>query len=228
MTCHKIFLFFLLILFTSALKAQTALGIEAGISSSYLNTNISNRAATSINYDIGYTINIPFQYKIKEWLYIETALGITQKNYTINRTDSFAGIYESFVNTYFQLPLLLKFVHGKRFQWFVDAGAYYGYWLSGRVKGIVPNIYDITSSDNIQSTTYDEKYQFNSETDNRTEFGWVGGLGAQYHVNKKYMLTGSCRYYQALTSQLKNYEVNEVPQYNEAFTFSVGCMVQFR
>jgi hypothetical protein len=227
MACYKIFLFFLLIIFTPALKAQTALGIEAGISSSYLSTNISNRAATSIAYDIGYTINIPFQYKIKEWLYVETAPNITQKNYSINRTDSFAGNYESFLNTYLQLPIMAKFVFGKRLQWFADAGAYGGYWLSGRVQGTTPNIFNITAA-GIQSTSYSEKYQFNNQTDNRFELGWVAGVGAQYHVTKKYMLMASARYYQSLTSQLKNYTVNEVPQYNQTFTFSIGGMMQFR
>jgi opacity protein-like surface antigen len=227
MPCQRLFLFCSLMLFAFASKAQTSFGLEAGVSESYLSTNISNRAASSIGYDIGYTINVPVQFKIKQSFYIETLLGITQKNYSINRTDSFAGITQSFVNTYLQLPVMAKYIHGKQFQWFVDAGGYLSYWLSGRQEGTIPNIFG-QSSGFIGLASYNDKYQFNSETDNRLEFGWVAGAGVQYHVNNKYMLTASCRYYQSLTDQQKKYEINEIPQYNQTFTFSIGGMKAFK
>jgi len=222
------FLFFLLICTFSISKAQTSLGIEGGVSSGYLNTNISNRASTSIAYDAGYTFDIPFQYKIKHWLYIETAPGITQKNYTINRTDTFAGIYESFINTYLQLPVMTKFVYGNRLQVFGEAGIYCAYWLGGRVQGEVPNIFGVASNGDIELSSYNEQYKFNSQVDNRFEFGWIAALGAQYHLTKKYMAVFSCRDYQGLTSQQKNYAVNEIPQYNQTFTFSLGVMMKLR
>src|ERR1700761_8301607 len=112
MVKQKLILLFLLIAFAHASKAQTGIGLEGGISSSYLNTNISNRASTSIDYGAGYTFGLSFQYKIKHWLYIETVPNITQKNYFIDRTDSFAGIYEEFKNTYLQLPVMAKFLYG--------------------------------------------------------------------------------------------------------------------
>jgi opacity protein-like surface antigen len=233
MVKQKLVLFFLLIAVAYLSKAQTAIGLEGGVSSSYLNTNISNRASSIINYGAGYTFDLSYQYKIKHWLYIETAPGITQKNYFIDRTDSFAGIYEEFKNTYLQIPVMAKFLYGHHsFQAFADAGLYGGYWLSATVKGVIPNILSISQdaqgNGTIQQTSYNEKYQINPETDNRLEFGWVAGAGVQYHFNHDYMLTASARYYQALTNQQKDYEVNQIPQYNQTFTFLIGFMKTFR
>jgi hypothetical protein len=233
MVKQKLALLFLLVISARISQAQTGIGLEGGISSSYLSTNISNRVSTSISYGAGYTVNLSYQYKIKHWLYIETTPGITQKNYFINRTDSFAGIYEEFKNTYLQIPIMAKFLYGHHsFQAFADAGFYGGYWLSGRVNGVIPNILSITQdaqgNASIQQVSYDEKYQFNRQTDNRMEFGWVAGAGVQYHINHDYMLTASAKYYEALTNQQKDYEVNQVPQYNQTFTFSLGFMKTFR
>jgi hypothetical protein len=223
----KIILLFLLSIQYVFASAQTSLGLEAGISSGYLNTNISNRPSTEIDYNIGYTITIPFQYKIKDWLYLETDPGITQKNYFIDRTDSFSGIYNGFKNTYLQIPLLLKYVYGNRLQAFADAGVYGGYWLSARLAGRVPNIFGLDNSNSLEDDTYNEKYAFNAEKDNRLEFGWVAGAGVQYHVNKKYLLIVSGKFYESLTDQQKKY-VNEVPQYNQTFAFSLGGMLSFK
>jgi hypothetical protein len=219
---------FLLIVFCISIKAQTSVGLEAGISNNYLNTNISDRVSTVIDYSIGYTVNIPLQYKVKQWLYIEAIPGITQKNYSIDRTDSFAGIYEKFTNSYLQIPLAVKLVYGKRLQAIGDLGIYGGYWLSSRVSGRIPNVFGEDSSGNLQEDNYNEKYQFDSQKDNRFEFGWVAGIGVQYHINQKYMLIGSCRYYQSLTDHQKTYMINQVPGYNQAFTFVLGAMMAFK
>jgi hypothetical protein len=236
MAWHKVFLVVFFTPFVLTSKGQTSFGLEAGMSSGYLNTNITNRASTEITNSIGYTINIPFQFKIKQWLYLETTPGITQKNYSIDRTDSLAGAYETFKNTYVQLPLMAKFVYGNRLQVYADAGFYLGYWLAGRVNGLIPNIFSAMETTNsngqasssILFSSYDEKYQFNPQTDNRTEFGWVAGVGAQYHVNKKYQLLISCRYYEALTDQQKKYMFNQVPQYNQTLTISAGTLISFK
>jgi hypothetical protein len=228
MTKKKLFFIFLLSMQYVFSSAQTSLGLEAGISSGFINTNISNRPSTVIDHNIGYTINIPFQYKIKDWLYFETGIDITQKNYFIDRTDSFAGLYTAFKNTYLQIPLMLKYVYGKRLQLFADAGVYGGYWVSSRIAGTTPNIFGIDSSNRIEDINYKQKNTLTSQIDNRLEFGWVVGVGVHYHLNKKYMFIADGKYYQSLTDQLKKYFINEVPQYNTAFTFSLGCMLSFK
>jgi hypothetical protein len=236
MVVNKISLSLLLIMLATVCRAQFSLGVEGGVSAGYLNTNITNRSSTTVDYAAGYTFDIPFQYKINNWFCIETAPGITQKNYSFDRVDSFAGLYDTYVNTYFQLPIMGKFVYGKRLQVFADAGAYFGYWLSARDKGttfnILGNVIAVNSSgqsyEALEVVNYNEKRSFNSLIDNRTEFGWVTGIGLQYHFNDKYALIGTSKYYQSLTDQQKKYSVNQIPQYNGVFTFSIGGMMVFR
>lgn len=216
--------------------AQYSLGIEGGVSAGYISTNISNRASTEINYAIGYTAAIPFQYKINSWLSIEAIPNVTQKNYTLSRTDSLAGAYETFVNTYIQLPVMAKFVYGNRFQVFADAGFYAAYWIAGTVEGVTPNIFDAETSTNANGQTvsaigyssYNEKYQFNSRTDNRFEIGGVAGIGAQYLVTKRMQLIADGKLYESFTDQQKKYEMNGIAKYNQTFTFSAGALFSLK
>jgi hypothetical protein len=223
-------LFFITIAFIA--KAQNSIGLEAGISAGRIATNISNRVSTSVDYDMGYSVDVPLQFKLKNWLYLQTIPNITQKNYFLDRTDSLAGAYAGFINTYVQLPVELKAVYGKRLQFFGDAGFYAAYWVSAKQKGVVPNIFGVEPPNSngyaiIQYVGYDEKYSFNSKKDNRLELGWVAGAGAQYHLNNKYMLIASARFYQSLSDQQKKY-INEIPKYNQTFTFTAGAMMSFR
>src|ERR1700739_4010636 len=99
MFIQRISLFLFLMMFAIACRAQFSAGVEGGASAGYLNTNISNRTSTEVDYAPGYTFNIPVQYKINNWFSVETDPGITQKNYSFNRTDSFAGLYDTYINT---------------------------------------------------------------------------------------------------------------------------------
>ncbi len=233
---RNLFLFISLMSVIFTTNAQTSIGIEAGISADYLNTNISNRVSSKMLYKAGYTIAIPFQYEINQHLYIETAPDIIQKNYSIDRTDSLSGAYQSFINTYLQVPVMIKYAYSNnKWQLYAEAGMYGGYWLAARLKGNIPNIFTATESSNtngqttstIQYQKYSDKYTFNSKKDNRLELGWVAGIGAQCHVNEKHLLIFSCRFYESLTQQEKQYMLNQIPQYNETFSFSVGYLISF-
>jgi hypothetical protein len=82
----KTILFCLLIFFKSFSScAQTLLGIEAGVSSNTLNTNIKNRTSNIIKSVIGYEVGIPIQNKITRWLFLQSTPSFIQKNYFINR-----------------------------------------------------------------------------------------------------------------------------------------------
>jgi opacity protein-like surface antigen len=226
--------FITLMLFTFVYvgKSQSLLGIQIGLSNSCLNTNINNRIYSTNQSNIGFTCGITFHLQIKSGFYAEIAPDITQKNYSINRTDSLTGIYESFVNTYSQLPLIVHGIYGNRLKVFADIGLYGAYWFAGKVKGKIPDIFSSNTNSNItgesresfQLSGYNEKYQFDRKRDNRWEFGWIVGAGMQYPLNKKYsfFVKGTC--YQSLTDQQKKYMVNQIPKYNQTFTCSLGMM----
>jgi hypothetical protein len=235
MFLRKTLFLFLLILMMIEAKAQSSLGLETGLSAGHLNTNIANRTSSEITYRLGYSIAIPFEYQLNKWLSIETNPGILQKNYSISRTDSLSGAYTSFINTYLQLPIMAKAIlfHKKKFIFFANAGFYYGYWIAARQKGNEPDIFTATQSNNssgqttstIQYASFDQKYTINEQIDNRSEWGWMLGLGAQKQINERYIAYAAFRMYESFTQQQKNYMINQIPQYNETLDLSVGVMV---
>lgn len=218
-------------------KAQVSIGFGGGATANYLKTNISNRTYTTINSKLGYCIYLPFQYSFNNWISLYTDLSFMQKNYSIVRIDSFAGINQSFKNTYIQLPLIARWEHGRnRIKGFLDVGIYGAYWLKGRIKGNVPNIFNISDSVHASGQvteyfaldSYNEKYQFSSQRDNRIEFGWVAGIGAKYALGNRHSLFIECRYYYALTDQQKNYAIHLTPKYNQTFSTLIGLMIELK
>jgi hypothetical protein len=224
------FFFIPLLSLTKLSHAQNSIGLEAGMSSSYLVTNISNRTSTVINSGRGFTANILLRHTIYRCLSAELIPGITRKSYSINRTDSLAGVYESFNNTYLQLPIGISLTYGRTLQVTMASGIYLGYWMAGRIKGKTPDIYAVTDSispsgqvlGSYQLKSYDEKYAFSKQRDNRLETGWMLEAGIQYPFSHQYRVSAKARYYQALTSQEKNLSINQVQQYNQTWTFTIG------
>jgi len=235
MFLRKTSLLLLFIITTAELKAQSSIGLETGLSAGYLNTNIANRTSSRITYRLGYSIAIPFKYQLNKWLSVETDPGILQKNYSISRTDSLSGAYTSFINTYLQLPVMAKAIlfHKKKLMFFANAGFYYGYWMAAKQKGKEPDIFTATQSNNssgqttstIQYAGFDQKYTINEQIDNRSEWGWILGLGVQKQINERYIAYAAFRMYESFTQQQKNYMINQIPQYNEILDLSVGVMV---
>lgn len=226
------FITLILITFVYIGKCQSLLGIQIGLSNSCLKTNVNNRPFSANRSNIGFTFGITLQSQIKNEFYAEIAPNITQKNYSFNRTDSLTGIYESFVNSYLQLPLMVHGIFGRRLKVFVDIGLYGAYWFAGKVKGAIPDIFSSNINSNIngqsresfQLSGYNEKYQFDRNRDNRWEFGWIVGAGMQYPLNEKYSFFANGICYQSLTDQQKRYMVNQIPKYNHTFSFSLGMM----
>lgn len=229
----------LLSLISLQVHAQLYLGIEGGASRNYFHTNVSNLVSTRYNPAYGFTAGIPVLYQVNDWLAVQADPNYTQKNYQMERTDFFQGVYQDNTNAYLQLPVMANFSFGgSRLKGFLNLGGYGGYWISGKVKGRTPNILAQPAFTNTISNAqpnnvfdeftpfnYNEKYTFNTTKDNRLEFGVLGGLGISYELKNKYRFFGEARYYQSLTDQQKNYQLNQVPRYNETFVFDLGCLV---
>ena len=233
----------LIVLFFSFLSidanAQLYVGIEGGGTNNYLNTNISNLVSTQYKSSYGFTIGIPVLYKINDWLAVQADPNFMQKNYQLERTDFFQGVYQNNINAYLQLPVMAHLSFGgENLKGFLNLGGYGGYWLTSKIKGRMPNILNQPAYTNTVSNAqpnnifdeyipynYNEKYQFNNTIDNRVEFGGLAGVGISYEMNK-YLFFAEARYYQSITDQQKNYEINGVPRYNETYGFTIGCMIK--
>ncbi len=191
---HFIIIFLSSCFFCFNAFSQLSVGIEGGYNINYLTTNNANRSFTNYGSMNGFNISIPLQYKIADWFAIATAPALVQKNYNQQRSAFFAGVYQNNYNNYIDLPLMGHFMFGgQRLKGFLNVGMYAGYWVSGQVKGVMPNILNITADNNSSNSVYDyenpysynEKYTFNTTKDNRWEAGWIGGLGISYKITRK-------------------------------------------
>jgi hypothetical protein len=217
-------------------KDRLTLGLEAGYTRSYLITNISSLAFTQYRPAGGYTVGVPIQYLWKKWFAIQADPGVMQKNYTLERTDFFAGNNITQSNTYIQLPLMAKFIVGDgKLKGFFNVGGYGGYWMAGHVKGSIANILDPTLSSSattlsatVNSYNFNESYQFNSVKDNRVEWGWLAGAGISYQLTRKCQIYMEGRNTQSVTDQQKKYMMNQIPKYNQTYSLMIGCLLQLK
>jgi hypothetical protein len=215
----------------SSCKAQTYLGIKLGANANYLKTDISNTQFVNEYPKIGYSVGGVVEKKVTRKLSIEISPGFLKKNYSYKKFDSFPGTYENHINNYLQLPLsFILTTKFKKVDFFLKLGAYGSYWMSGRVKGKIPNLLDIIDSTNTNAQTllfvrlvnYNDKYAFDSRKDNRFEFGYTSGIGLNYCYKKKYILFAEVIYNRSITDQQKKYMNSQFPRYNETCTISVG------
>ena len=236
----KNLLFSLLFFFLLSIQAKSQLyvGLEGGGSKNYLNTNVSNLVSTEYNTSYGFTIGIPVLYKVNDWLAFQADPTYMQKNYQLARTDFFQGVYQDNTNNYIQLPVMAHLSFGgQQLKGFLNLGGYGGYWLSVHIKGTMPNILDEPAYTNTVNNgqannvfdeynpySYNEKYQFDNTKDNRIELGLLAGVGMSYEMNNKYLFFAEARYYQSMSDQQKNYQLNLVPRYNETVAISFGCL----
>lgn len=231
-----------LLLLMSSLKSkgQLFVGVEGGPNMNYLTTSNASEPFTSYLGMKGWNIGIPVGYKFFDWLSVSVTPTYITKNYDIEGTGFFTGVYQKNYNTYWQLPLNARFSFGgKELRGFVDLGGYAAYWSSGRQKGVEANILNMvdTSYQTVNPTSflgenygysYDQKYTFDNRKDNRMEFGVAAGLGVSYELFETYNFYLEGRYYRAMTDQQKNYESNQAARYNDNFGVVLGCTVQVK
>lgn len=219
--------------------SQIRCGLTAGASSNNLNFDISSLSYTTKQAGTGFFIAVPAQYQLNKVMLIEILPSIIQKNYSLARNNMFAGIKQEFKNTYFQLPVLfsVNIMKIKKITININSGFYWGYWISARVNGNIPNVLYIRGELNNTSgqtnsyfnlTRYSEKYRFDKIKDNRFEFGYTIGIRQQYSINNKYSMFLNLSHYSSLTDQQKNYMTNQSKRYNQTYCFSSGLLLKLK
>ena len=216
--------------------AQLAAGVQGGYNKNYLVTNNANRAFTNYRSHSGFTVGIPVQYRLNDWLAVAMEPALVQKNYSQVRSGFFTGIYKDVSNTYLQLPLMAQFrFGGKQLKGFVNTGAYGAYWSASHISGAMPNILDPVDGGSGSSKydynrpySYNEQSAFDKRRDKRLELGWITGLGISYRINKRYEVFSQGSILYSLTDQQKKYMINQVPRYNTTYSIQAGALMQFK
>lgn len=207
-------------------NAQVSIGADVGITFNTLKLENSNNAV-STNNGYGYIISIPVKYKLNKHFYIETNPGLLQKNYTIENQKR---IIQKVNNSYFQLPVGIESSFDLAPKISVNGliGIYGAYWLSSKINGFAPNVFDISE----QSTGTEEQinlqkinttYNIDSKYDNRYEFGWTGRIGINYTFTTRLCFAIKGNLYRSLTDQQKSISELQRQKYNQTFAITMGA-----
>ena len=218
-------------------NAQYAISFGAGVDKNQLHTDISGIPYTREQSEYGIILNISVSWQAKNWLFLKTGMSYLQKNYTYERTGPYRGMYITFINSYVQLPLMAGIEYGNRkIKGFLQTGIYGAYWIRGKMKGKIPDIYNITDTidntgqlvETFKLASFNEKYNFDSRKDRRFELGWTSGLDISYYLTQKSNLVLEVNYFRSLTDQQKNYMINQKARYNQTFTCTVGYIYHIK
>jgi hypothetical protein len=224
----KFLLLGVLILCSSKVSAQWELGISGG----YVYNTLSTSSGYFYNREYipqgSFSAAIPIYYHFNDWFGLGTELSYIEKNYNIERYGSAYGpstVYENerVVNSYFQLPIMANFSFGgKKLRGFTNAGIYLGAWMSSHLKGSA-----LTQVDEY-IYYYDEAYQFDSQRDNRFEYGLLISLGLKYQFSHSIGAFVEARYLYGLSDLQKYYMINQYPRYNSTAQIQLGIMYKFK
>jgi hypothetical protein len=214
-------------------RAQLFVGVEAGANRNYLISNTSDKPFFEYQPSYGYSVGASVRYtfpKLSSWFGgIQAVPTFMTKNYRIQRTGEYSAMYQQTDNTYLQLPVMAQFRFGghlnkaQTLHGILNLGGYGAYWMSSHSHGRAMSPFD--SNENTYQT-FDSKYEFQSQKDNRIEFGAVAGVGLQYALQSKYIFSVEYRYTPSLTDQQKAYQADQVPRYNETHGILVSMQYQ--
>ena len=217
----KTLITFIALVLPSLAFAQWRVGVNGG--ATYNHSTISKHYMTDYQWKDrwGVTLGVMGQYDVKDWLGVRAELDWTQKNYRLTR-QIFSNLDYKYVNNYLQLPVMASFSFGgKQLRGFCNAGVYGGYWLTSGREGTDFN----NSSEKVYE--FSEDIKFNSERDQRFDFGFVGGIGLEYRFCQRWAAQVEMRYYYSTVSTQKDYMRLSDPRYNSTLGVQAGLWYSF-
>ena len=212
---------FIALVLPSLAFAQWRVGVNGG--ATYNHSTISKHYMTDYQWKDrwGVTLGVMGQYDVNDWLGVRAELDWTQKNYRLTR-QILSNLDYKYVNNYLQLPVMASFSFGgKQLRGFCNAGVYGGYWLTSGREGTDFN----NSSEKVYE--FSEDIKFNSERDQRFDFGFVGGIGVEYRFCQRWAAQVELRYYYSTVSTQKDYMRLSDPRYNSTLGLQAGLWYSF-
>ena len=198
-----------------AVHAQWRVGVTGGTDYNLYTMDIQYESDWKTEGRWGATVGITGQYDVTNWLGVRADLNWTQKNYRHYRER--LPISYRYFNDYLQLPVMASLsVGGKKLCGFVNLGVYGGYWLSSHREGWETNVFSV------KYYSFSEKVEFDSERDQRWDFGLVGGVGLEYCFAKHWAAQVEARCYYSTTSVQKQYMRVKDYRYNNTIAIQAG------
>jgi hypothetical protein len=182
-------------LFSSELKAQInkfEFGVEASPSFTFLK---GSRIEKYYNGTLGFSGSITFQYNWGKRIALRTNIAYERKGGEgeFDFTDNYgASIGKGVVNLnfdYLTIPVLVRYTFGKRVKYFINGGSYFSYLIKQTL------VFKGANSDGESN---------NTSSYNRLDVGISLGIGLQYPINEKLILSSEIRGNMGLANALPN------------------------
>ena len=202
-------------------SAQWRVGLTGGAAYNVFSMDKQYMADYEIDGRWGAALGVTGQYDFNSWLSVRAELNWTQKNHRRHRMVVSSMDFK-YRNDYLQLPVMASFSFGgEKLRGFCNLGVYGGYWLCSHRSGSDNNFFG--------GYTYhfSEKLDFNSDTDQRWDCGFVGGIGLEYRFAPHWAAQAELRYYYSTTSTTKQYMRVKDYRYNNTTTLQLGAFYLF-
>lgn len=208
--------------------------LDTGMTSSILNTDLSNLVDSRYKSRTGFGINLSGEYMIWKSLFVSVGLSYQQKNYQFERTGSRTGWYTKYDNDFLTAPLMLGAYilnnpHETKGVWLKVAGGMYSeYWLSMKRKGRYPVFGELQESGEFNYTELSDTYDFkrNENQLNRWGYGIIGKAQIGYSF-KKFDLYGSYNYQHGLSDVNKDNQDKSQKASIRSHMISIGASYKF-
>ena len=183
---EKPFIFiFLFIALSIGARAQFTIGLQGGSNLSEMDfTNNPDYRFTEINYNQGFIGGIVVQFLGEKHAGVQFELNYTQRGWI--ETDTIGDNNLRYKNKmdYIELPILTHInIGGGNFRGLFNLGPYIAYGLNR----------NITVTDENTGQSQSTKYTFDSDLDNRLDFGLLLGAGFEYRL-KNSKISAEARY----------------------------------
>lgn len=212
----------ILILFATinTLSAQTYIGIKGGLGGGSIRLVPTEETEMNLATPLA---GLTYRYYGGDAFFggIQLELNLQQKSYkTLPRMDSDSSYVREI--TQIELPFLWQphfFLFHRKAVVFFNGGPYVAYNISSNERFVSKT----------NGTIYDREYEFNSEKDNRMEYGLAFGGGFGVNITKNMEIRADFRYDYGFSDLLKNSNKYEDNPYNSPLDFlSVSFGISYK
>ncbi len=210
-----------------AAAVSWSIGFEGGYA--YNDYSIETQYAYDMRYTgaSGFTVGVPVQLDILDWLGVRMDLQYVQKNHKMYRTHIYEGIYTNTQDHYLQVPVLVNFSFGgKRVRGYTGLGGYMGGWLASHREGVATTTaFPSTTAFGVALYAFDEYRELDNRHDNRFDAGLAGNLGIRVKIDERmaFFAEGTV-FYGLVSSEKIHNKVAPTPRYNTTYTLQVGLL----
>lgn len=172
---NKLLLFLLCLFFLHEASAQFSVGIQGGGNLSKMDfANNTNYVHTEINYTQGFIGGVVVQFLNEKHAGVQAEFNYTQRGWIENDTIGDNNLkYKNRIN-YIEMPIMTHVnIGGGKLRGLFNVGPYIAYAVSAE-----KSVKDLNSGSEESSD-----YTFNSDTDNRLDFGLSTGGGFEYRFS---------------------------------------------